>query len=185
MRKLTILFGLMLISVISMAQDIPAAILKLHKAGEKVECSFEEAEVMPKLKKETKKAGKLLFQAPETLQMTYTNPEGDYKKIGPGEFTICQAGKVQKLPIKNEESRIAILRKTLLLAMAGKVQEVADLNKAAVSCAEKSGQYICTLTNEAKAGVNLLELIYDKKSGALVSLRLQEANGNYTVYSTK
>lgn len=185
MKKLSILLGVMLISVMGIAQDIPAAILKLHKAGEKVECSFQEAEVMPKLKKETKKAGKLVFEAPETLKMTYTDPEGDYKHIGPNEFTICQAGKVQKLPIKNAESRIAILRKTLLLAMAGKVQEVADLNKAAIACVEKGGQYICTLTNQAKAGVNLLELIYDKKSGALISLRLQEANGNYTVYSTK
>jgi len=186
MKKLSIL-ALTLFAAISMyAASIPEAILALHKTGETMTAEFVEVKTMPKLKKETKKEGKLVFTSPESLRMDYTDPAGDYTLIGTGVFEVSRNGHVQKFPVKNPESRMAVLRTTLLMAFAGDVEGVAKRNNATAEYSEKNGEYHCKLTAEgARQGLSSVELVYSKKTGKLISLTLYEQNGNYTTYKVK
>lgn len=183
MKKTIFTICLAAISMCLAAQtDIQSAILKQHKAGETVVGQFTQVDAQPKLKKQTTQKGTYYFQAPSNMRMDYTEA-GNYNLILEGTFNVCRNGKIQKLPIKNPDSKTAILRQTLLYAMAGQVDEICKLNKAKATCTEKGGQYICQIQRDVKAGINSLTLIYDKKTGVLLSIRLTEANGNYTEYS--
>lgn len=184
MKKITLFAFALLMAISASAASIPEQIMKLHKAGEQFSGQFTEVKTMPKLKKETSKAGQLTFTAPNDLRLDYTDPAGDYTLIGKDLFEVSRGGKVQKFPVKNPEHRMAILRATLLLAMQGNVEEVAKTNSATADCKQQGGQFVCTLTasKDAKHGISSLTLIYDKKTGRLISLTLTENNGNYTTY---
>lgn len=178
---------MMLLCSTVFAAGIPDKILALHKSGETMTTSFVETKAMPKMKKETKKTGNLTFTAPDNLRLDYTDPAGDYTLITKTDFETSRAGKVQKLPFKSPQSRWAIFRSTLLYAFMGQVEEVAKLNDATATYAEEGANYLCTLdaNKTAKQGISQLKLVYNKKSGKLVSLTVTEGNGNYTTYSVK
>ena len=177
----------MLLTCSLFAAGIQDKILALHKQGETMTTSFTEVKVMPKMKKELKKEGTLVFTAPENLRLDYTTPAGDYTLITATTFETLRNGKVQKLPIKNPQNRWTTLRSTLLLAFSGKVEEMATLNNATAEYKEESGEYICTLTanNKQPQGIAQLVVAYSKKTGKLQRLIVTEANGNYTTYSVK
>ncbi|MBR1809238.1 MAG: outer membrane lipoprotein carrier protein LolA [Paludibacteraceae bacterium] len=170
------------------AQTIEDNILKLNKQQTTYVAQFTEKIVMPKMKKETVKQGTMYFSAPDALLMKYSDPEGDYSLIKDGKFSAGRKGHVQNFPMNEKnKSQMYVLRETLLGSMTGDLKRVAEENEADIVCEEKAGKYICLLTKQkAKTvGVNRLELVYDKKSGALLSLKLLQANGNYTLYETK
>ena len=186
--KRNIIFGILILSAVCLsAQNIETKILNLNKSQTTYTASFTEKIVMPKMKKETVKRGTMYYSSPESLLMLYSDPEGDYSLIKDGKFTAARKGHVQNFPMNEKnKSQMYILRETLLGSMAGDLQRVAKENDADIQCEEKAGRYICTLTKQqAKAvGVNRLELQYDSKTGALLSLCLIQHNGNYTIYET-
>ena len=187
MKKTCILAALMLFTCNIFAAGIQDKILSLHKKGETMTTSFTEVKVMPKMKKEMKKEGTLVFTSPDNLRLDYTSPEGDYTLITATNFETLRNGKVQKLPTKNPQNRWAILRSTLLLAFSGKVEEMAALNNATAEYKEEASEYVCTLTANEKQpqGIAQLVVAYNKKTGQLQRLTVTEANGNYTTYSVK
>lgn len=176
---------MLLFASITFAQTVPQKIKAMHKAGETYSTAFVETEVMPKLKKQTVRKGNLTYKAPSELKMDYTDPKGDYMEITATTISINKDGKLQKHNIKENAGRMSTLQKTLLLAFAGDVDGIAQLNEAQVSCEDKNGQYTCTITSQKKTGLSSLILIYDKKTGKLISLTLNQSNGNYTTYSVK
>ena len=187
MKKKCILAAFMLLTSSLLAAGIQDKILSLHKQGETMTTTFIEVKVMPKMKKEMKKEGTLVFTAPDNLRLDYTTPAGDYTLITATDFETLRNGKVQKLPIKNPQNRWTILRSTLLLAFSGKVEEMAALNHATAEYKEEAGEYVCTLTSSDKQpqGIAQLVVAYNKKTGQLQRLTVMEANGNYTTYSVK
>lgn len=167
-----------------MAQDIDQKILKLQKAT--YTSPFTEVKVMPKLKKETSKAGTLEWKAPDNLRMDYSDPEGDYTLIEGENFTVVTKGATQKFPAKDANSKTGVLRLTLLYAFQGNVAAIAELNKAEATYSDKNGRYVCELeAAQPKHGVKALTLEYDKKNGHLLLLTITEQNGNYTTWSVK
>lgn len=185
MKKLILTALCSLIVLAAGAQSIPSAILSKHKANETFTIRFSETKSMPKAKKETKKSGSLTFKAPEYLRLDYTDPKGDYTLIDKGLFETSRDGKVQKLPVKNAQSKTAIMRATLLMAMQGKVEEIAKQHGAKAEYKEAGGEYVCTLTNDQAKGANDISqmvLVYDKKSGQIRSLTIYNPNGNNTTY---
>ena len=143
---------------------------------------------MPKLKKEIKKEGKLYFKYPDCLAMRYTEPDGDYSVIKDGgKFYIKRGQKVSKLNLKDPDSQFSHLRNTLLFSLRGDVQAVAKENDARLKAEESSTRFLFTIEKKhtPKIGVCTLRLIYDKVSGALLLLKLEEVNGNYTSYETQ
>lgn len=181
--KKTIFSLLVALMATTAMAGIPEDILAKRKSGDQVTNSFTESKVMPRMKKETTKKGTFSFTAPEKLRMDYTDPAGDYTLIDKDLFEVSRNGRVQKFPIKNADSRMAVLRNTLLMALNGDVEGVAKLNEATATYKEQGGKYVCTLTSEkGKHGISELELTYDKKTGRIEQLKLVEKNGNYTIY---
>lgn len=186
--KKHLLAALMLLVCSSVfAAGIPDKIKAMHKSGETMSTSFTETSVMPKLKKETTKSGTLVFTAPENLRLDYTDPAGEYTLITATQFEISREGKVQKLPFKSPQSQWAVFRNTLLMSFMGDVEGVAALNEATATYKEEGANYVCTLKADKpkQQGIAELVLVYNKKSGKLVSLTVTKGNGNYTKYAVK
>ena len=188
MKRLLVIFTILLSPFIChfslSAQDIDSKILKKQQAA--YSSPFTEVKVMPKLKKETAKSGTLEWRSPEYLRMDYTDPEGEYTLIEGVEFSMFTKGALQKLPAKDANSKIGVLRLTLLYAFQGKVEDIAELNKAVATYSEQDGRYVCDLVAEQpKHGVKSLRLEYDKKTGHLLLLTITEANSNYTTWRVK
>ena len=184
MKRLALILTCALVTLVSAAQDIDQKILKLQQAT--YTSPFTEVKVMPKLKKETSKAGTLEWRAQDYLRMDYSEPEGDYTLIEGENFTVVTNGATQKLPAKDANNKIGVLRLTLLYAFQGNVAAIAELNKAEASYSAEGGRYICELeAAQPKHGVKALRLEYDKKNGHLLLLTITESNGNYTTWSVK
>lgn len=185
MKNIILSLCLFLTSTCLWAQSpIPASIAKLHQQGETIVGQFTQVDAQPKLKKETTRQGTYYFMAPDNLRLDYTDGTDDYTLMRADAFIVNRKGKVQKLPIKNAEGKMAIFRQTLLYALSGQVEALVSLNKATATYTEKGGKYICELKKDVKTGIKALTLTYDTKTGVLLSIRVDEANSNYTTYST-
>lgn len=182
--------GLFLVSAmfcLSMTgQNIDGRLLVLNQKHATIVASFTEQKVMPRLKKEVKKEGVLYFAHPDALSMVYSTPEGDRTLIKDGRFMVRRSGKVQKFAMKNEDSPMYLLRNILLYSFCGDVKRIASECKASLESKESSTRFLFTITKKVtpKTGVCSIQLIYDKITGAIISLRLDEVNGNYTIYET-
>ncbi|MCM1035465.1 MAG: outer membrane lipoprotein carrier protein LolA [Paludibacter sp.] len=187
MKKLLILsFACLSLIMPMQAQNVEGRLLTLNSKHATFVAPFTETKVMPRLKKETHKEGTLYFASPDALSMRYSNPEGDITLIKDGKFMVRRSGKVQKFALKTDNSPMLLLRNTLLYSFQGDIKRVAEENKANLVCKESATRFVINIErkNSQKVGVNSLQLIYDKITGALLSLRLEEANGNYTLYET-
>lgn len=187
MKKFFSLSLCLVMAIAASAANIADQILAKHKAGESFKANFTEVKVLSK-KKEIKREGTLTFKASEYLRMDYTNPEGDYTLIDEGTFNIMQDGKLQKLSVKKEDSKMAVFRKLLLLAMQGKVEDIAKQQGATVNYKETSKEWEATLTDEKAKGsqeVRQLTLTYAKSNGQIIGMVIEMGNGNVTTYKMK
>ena len=187
MKRLYILLMGLFLGLTVNAQNIEGRLLVLNQKHATLAAPFTEQKVMPRLKKEIKKEGTLYFEHPDALSMLYTTPDGDRTLIRDGRFMVRRAGKVQKFAMKNEDSPMYLLRNILLCSFCGDVKQIASDCKATLDSKESSTRFVFTITKKVtpKTGVCSIQLIYDKITGAIISLRLEEVNGNYTLYETR
>jgi len=166
---------------------IATTLLSLHTADETREFAFTETRVMPKMNKTSVSEGTMRFHAPDELRMDYTQPEGDYTLIAKDRFDVFKAGKLQRLNVKDPKQRMSIYRATLLACLGGDVEKAAELNNAKAEYKTVGNTYVCTLKaeNAAPRDIATLELVYDRKTGHLMTMTITEGNGNYTVYAAK
>lgn len=164
---------------------IATTILSLHQPNETREFSFTETRVMPKMNKTTVYEGTMRFHAPDDLRMDYSKPAGDYTLIEKDKFEVFKAGKLQRLNVKDPKQRMSIYRATLLACLGGDVKKAAELNNAKAEYKTVGNTYVCTLKaeNATPHDISALELVYDRKSGRLLTMTITEGNGNYTIYA--
>lgn len=156
-----------------------------ENAPAKIDCQFEQQKFLKGMAKPVVSKGTLTYSQ-DNLTMNYTQPEGDYLRITPTEFSMKTRGKVRKHNIK-EGSPMLVLKNTLTLCMAGDVEAVANENDATLSYTNNSGHEF-TLTKELKKGEKgyaKIVLLYNSNTYTLAQMTMVEANGNYTVYTLK
>ena len=149
----------------------------------KINCQFEQQKFLKGMAKPVISKGSLTYTK-DNLNMTYTQPAGDYLLISPTEFTMQTKGKVRKHNIK-AGSPMLVLKNTLTMCMDGDVEAVAKENGAALTYAN-NGNHQFTLTKELKKGEKgyaKIVLEYNPKTYVLTNMTMVEANGNYTVYN--
>lgn len=187
MKKFIVITLCSLFFVSLKAQDIPAKLMALHPANEKIECGFTEVRVMPKVNKTENREGRLVYQAPDDLRMDYTVPAGDYILITKEKMEQCKKGKTQSVKVKNRDGRYATYRATLLSCLAGDVEKAAQLNDAQAVCKQVGKKYVCTITAEKAASKDIqqIKLEYDAVSGKVLTITLTEGNGNYATYTVR
>lgn len=180
LRYLTVV-AMLGMSVIGRA-DMSGELLAKHPAGEIYEAEFTEADVMPKQKKEVRKAGRLVFKSPNYLRLDYAIPDGDYMLMDEGVFDSFEGGNLQHKPIHNGKSAIAKYRLTLLSAFQGDVATLAAINGLTAICDKIDDKFVATLTDNKPNGKHL-ELKYDAETGRLLEFMQTEANGNCKIFS--
>ena len=185
-KGLCVIMAMVFCCMALQAETAETRLLSLNKKNTTLVAPFTEKKVLPKLKKETKKEGQLYFASPDALSMRYSDPDGDVTLIKDGSFSVRRNGKVQKFSMKSENSQMRLLRDILLYSFRGDIQGVATRCNASIESSESATQYSFTITkkDKVKVGVCIIKLVYDKKTGAIVSLCLEELNGNYTIYET-
>lgn len=148
------------------------------------EYNFEEIHLQPKVKKEHRAEGHLVYTAPSSIRMDYTSTPGDYMLIDEKVFDKCTDGEVQHLPIKNSKGQFAKFHRTIILAFQHNIDEIAKLQKGEVTTTDKGGKQIVTIAS-TKGRDQTLTLTYDTLSGQLIELVFLQANGNSDTYRKK
>ena len=173
------------------AQNSPecdAAIKKIAQANAKyntVTCKFEKTANMVMMEKELKSEGNLTYVRPDKLKMEYTSPAGDLLEVDGDNIVMVRGKKTTKISTK-ADSRMANLKNTLLMSIGGDVDGVAKENAAEVKFLDTPKYYVFMISKGkgAKSQYVKLELSYSKKDNTLCIMKMEEANGNFTVYET-
>lgn len=184
--KLTLLVWSLCLPIFGFAQDA-TLINKILAANNKlstIEATFKQVKQMVMLDSEIKSEGTLYFQRTNKLSMIYTRPANDILVINSDNFAIRSAGKITNVNTKNNE-QMRLLRNTLLYCLQCDINAIAKETNANIAQKESATHYIFTLTskNKAQIGYNKIELSINKKTLLLEILRMDETNGNYTVYN--
>jgi outer membrane lipoprotein-sorting protein len=143
-----------------LAADEAAALEKRFLSAQKntrtLQADFKQIITAPGLRDSAASTGRLLYQAPDNLLVTYTEPAGDYLLLRGDKFTSLRAGKSTTRDAADPSARaLTALRDILRGAPPGSVM--------ARSVTQSGGKYIVTLTpavpglNQPQRIENLLE----------------------------
>lgn len=190
-RILFTLTAVVLTTIGALAQYTPeckAAIDKIAAANEKyttVTCPFTQTKHMVMMENELVSKGNLTYNRPDGLKMEYTSPSGDLLQIEGENIVMVRGKKTTKISTK-ADSRMANLKNTLLMSVGGNIDGVAKENSAEVKFLDTPKYYVFMISKGkgAKSQYVKLELSYSKKDFTLCLMKMEEANGNFTVYET-
>ncbi len=166
-----------------------AAIDKILKTNEKyqtVSCDFTQVKTMAMVDQKIESAGTLYFNRADKLKMDYTNPKGNLLLISGESLLMIQNGRKNDFNTK-QNAQMRNLKNTLLLSIAGDVAAVAKENGAEIEFTETADYYTFVLTRtdkHVKSRMSKLELSYSKTDCSLCVMKMEEPNGNNTVYNT-
>ena len=171
MKHITLILIAMLFSVTAFAQTT-------------YDTDFTQTKVMKISGKTTNKAGHIVFDGIDQLNMTYTTPEGDYFTIDGNMVKIKRDGKKAELDAEKVKM-IQLQRATLLNCLSGNWEQAAADNNADLSITEEDGLKTITLTAKGKVpkgGYKSVVLTYRTSDNAMVKMVLEEAIGIINTY---
>ena len=171
MKHITLILIAMLFSVTAFAQTT-------------YDTDFTQTKVMKISGKTTSKAGHIVFDGNDQLNMTYTTPEGDYFTIDGNMVKIKMDGKKAELDAEKVKM-IQLQRATLLNCLSGNWEQAAADNNADLSITEEDGLKTITLTAKGKVpkgGYKSVVLTYRTSDNAMVKMVLEEAIGIINTY---
>lgn len=166
-----------------------AVIEKIHNTNEQyktVSCDFTQVKTMAMVDQKVESAGTLYFNRADKLKMDYNNPKGNLLLISGESLLMIQGNRKNDFNTK-QNAQMRNLKNTLLLSIAGDVNGVAKENGAEIAFSETADYYVFVLTKtdkQVKSRMSKLELSYSKKDCSLCVMRMEEPNGNYTIYDT-
>lgn len=166
-----------------------AAIDKILKTNEKyqtINCDFKQTKTMAMVDKKIESEGVLYFNRADKLKMDYSNPAGNLLLISGESLLMIQNGRKNDFNTK-QNAQMRNLKNTLLLSIAGDVNAVAAENGATIEFTETADYYTFVLTRtdkSVKSRMSKLELSYSKTDCSLCVMKMEELNGNNTVYNT-
>ena len=171
MKHITLILIAMLFSVTAFAQTT-------------YDTDFTQTKVMKISGKTTNKAGHIVFDGNDQLNMTYTTPEGDYFTIDGNMVKIKMDGKKAELDAEKVKM-IQLQRATLLNCLSGNWEQAAADNNADLSITEEDGLKTITITAKGKVpkgGYKSVVLTYRTSDNAMVKMVLEEAIGIINTY---
>lgn len=186
MRFITTIAALMLAAT-QMSGQAPEKLLSSVESSASVNKTYSADFVEVRKAKNAKDKvckGSFTYDSKGSIVMTYADPAGEYFKIEDGKLHILRDGKehdydAKKTPLAKKMSS------SLLSLFAGRVKEAADTQNADYDVQETADSYVVTLTARKKAakGYGKTSVTYSKKTGRVVSMYLEEFNGNSSTYS--
>ena len=127
--------------------------------------------------------GMLYIVGEDQMAQYYKAPSTDLLIINGNDFYMIRGKKTNKFNTeKNKPMRS--LRNTLLYCVHGKPMLMATENRAEITAEKKANEYEVVLVSTKKTprGYAKIVLTYDLKSKLLTKMRMDEYNGNSTLY---
>ena len=174
MKHITLIIIAVLFSVTAFAQQT-------------FDTEFTQTKVMKVSGKTTNKVGHILFDGKDQLQMTYSEPEGDYFIIEGNKVKINMDGKKAELDA-NKVKMVGLQRATLLNCLSGNWEKAAADNNAETTITEEKGFKVISLNAKGKVpkgGYKSVVLTYRIKDGGMTKMVLEEATGITNTYEIK
>ena len=134
--------------------------------------------------KTTVKSGHLVYKGGEQLEMTYSEPAGEYFIIDGQKVKMNLNGKKGEVNADKVKT-VGLQRTTLLNCLSGNWEEAAKANTAEASVNEGKGKRTVTLTATGKVprgGYTSVVLTYRTSDGKLLKMILEEAAGIKNTY---
>lgn len=152
-------------------------------SAQTIESTFQQTRLIKASGKSTESNGKLQFQNPDKLNMTYTNPVGDYFIIDGKTVKINLKGKKATIDT-DKNAAVRTQKNTLLNCIKGNWQEAASDNNADFSSTDKGKDKIITITAKKASlkGYSKITLTYRKADNMLTEMILEEFNGIVNTY---
>jgi len=148
---------------------------------------FTQTKVMKVSGKTTNKAGHIVFDGKDQLQMNYNEPAGDYFIIDGNMVKINMDGKKAELDA-NKVKMVGLQRSTLLNCLSGNWEQAAADNNAETTITEEKGlKTISIIANGKvpKGGYKSVILTYRMSDNGMVKMVLEEAIGIINTYEIK
>lgn len=151
-----------------------------------VECAFTQVKHMMGVKNDLNSSGTLYFKrSANQLNMKYDKPAGNQLLVDGDKLVLAKGSKKTVYSTKTD-ARMKNLKNTLVTAISGDVHGAAKENNASITYGESDSYYTFELNKGkgAKNGIIALILYYSKKDSSLCLMKMEEGNGNYTLYKT-
>lgn len=180
----TILFSFLIcLASTLVAQDATLSKIKQQNEGYKTITGSFKQTITLATGKVTEKNGQLYFERTDKMSMHYEEPATDLLVINGDQFYMAR-GKRKNLFNTEKNKRMAELSNTLLCSMTANLEELAQENDAKLIVNSDAKYNVAILTAEKKQarGYKQIILSYDKKSGMLCQMQMDEWNGNSTLY---
>lgn len=135
-------------------------------------------------KKTVQMSGTLYYTRMNQMAMLYSQPDGNRFIINNGRMLIASGGQNKTYTLSSTPS-MQSLADYLLCALAGKVRDIAQKNNVEMDVQTLPDNYTITLkakTKQAK-GYARITLVYDRKSGLLQRMEMEEFNHTLNVYT--
>lgn len=174
MKHITLLIIAVLFSVTAFAQQT-------------FDNDFSQTKVMKVSGKTINKAGHIVFDGKDQLQMTYTEPAGDSFIIDGNKVKINMDGKKTEIDA-NKVKMVGLQRSTLLNCLSGNWEKAAADNNAETTITEEKGLKVISINAKGKVpkgGYKSVELTYRLKDGGMTKMVLEEATGIINTYEIK
>lgn len=130
------------------------------------------------------KTGRLVYDGSVRLEMTYSNPAGEYFTVEGSKVRMNLGGKKSEVNADKVKA-LGLQRATLLNCLSGNWEQAAKDNKAASAVTEEKGRRTVTLTATGKVprgGYSSVVLTYRISDGKLLKMVLEESNGIRNTY---
>ena len=148
---------------------------------------FTQTKVMKLSGKTTNKAGHIVFDGKDQLQMNYNIPDGDSFIIDGNMVKINMDGKKAELDA-NKVKMVGLQRSTLLNCLSGNWEQAAIDNNAETTITEEKGMKIVSINAKGKVpkgGYRSVTLTYRMSDNGMVKMVLEEAAGIINTYEIK
>ena len=172
MKHITLILIAMLFSVTAFAQTT-------------YDTDFTQTKVMKISGKTTNKAGHMTFDGNDQLNMTYTEPEGDYFIIEGNMVKINMDGKKANLDAEKVKM-VKLQRATLLNCLSGNWEQAAQDNNAEMTVTEEKGLRTVSIIAKGKVpkgGYKSVVITYSDDK--MIQMVLEDAVGIVNTYEIK
>ncbi len=182
---LIVLFTASLFTFNVNAQQSDALLDKIEQSNQQLKNrkgNFNEVR-QPVGKAEQKLDGELIYEAPATLTMNYSDPN-EYFSINANTMSLKREGKAKKFDLaKNKPMKT--LSQLLLSSFNGKLRDLATAVGSSLNVEETKEAIIATLEAQKKSvkGYSKVILKYDPKTYHLLNMVMEEFDGSVTTYT--
>lgn len=149
-----------------------------------IESHFVQRKHVKAFKNDVLSSGRFYYQKDDKICMAYERPKGDLLLMNADEFVMIVDGK-RSAANAQSNPMLKQMRTLLTACVSGDFERLKSGRNAKISVTETEKNYILTTIFEgsAKKYYANIVLTFDKGNLSLLTLRMNEANGNFTEYT--